>query len=169
MGTQRQAVTVLYHNTALLLDGCRTKKLIHILEGLGVAHHLHGGVGCSQQGDVRTMVRLHVGDHQIVRRAAGQRLHEVCHPCVGGALVYGIQNGGLFVQNDVGIVADAGRHRVLAFKQVEGGIVHSNAQNGLADGLYAHGLALLYDIVCRKTADDFENCSYLEHCHYSIL
>ena len=135
---QRQALAVLHHHTALLGHGIRAEELLHIHKGLGVAHHLHVRVLSGQAGNVGTMVRLHVGDHQIFRHAVAQRFGEVCQPGIRGTVVHRIQNGGLFVQNDIGIVAHAGGHRVLALEQVNGGIVHTHAKDGAADILYAH-------------------------------
>ena len=138
VASQRQALAVLHHHTALLGHGIRAEELLHIHKGLGVAHHLHVRVLSGQAGNVGTMVRLHVGDHQIFRHAVAQRFGEVCQPGIRGTVVHRVQNGDLFIQNDIGVVADAGWHRVLTFKQVDGGIVHPHAQNGIADLLYAH-------------------------------
>ena len=118
VGAQAQALAVLHHHAALLGNGIRPKELIHIQESFGVAHHLHFRVEGGQSGDVGTVVRLHVADHQIIRLASGQCLGQVGKPGLRGTVVHRIQNGGLFVQNDIGIVAHAGGHRVLALEQV---------------------------------------------------
>ena len=148
VGTQAQALAVLHHHAALLGNGIRPKELIHIQESFGVAHHLHFRVEGGQSGDVGTVVRLHVADHQIIRLASGQCLGQVGKPGLRGTVVHRIQNGGLFVQNDIGIVAHAGGHRVLALEQVNGGIVHTHAQNGFADLFHAHSRHPLYPYCC---------------------
>ena len=138
MGAKAQALAVLHHYTALLGNGIGTKELLHIQEGLGVAHHLHLRVECRQLCNVGTVVRLHVGDYQIIRLTVCQSFGQVFQPRLSGAGIHGIQNGGLFVQNDIGIIAHAGGHRVLALEQVDGGIIHTNAQNSFTDLVYAH-------------------------------
>ena len=138
VAAQAQTLAVLDHHAAFLCDGVRTEKLLHILEGLGVAHHLHGRVTCGQLRDVGTVVRLHVGDDEVVGLGAVQGLGQIFQPRVGGAGVYRIQNGGLLIPDDIGIVAHTGGHRVLALEQVDGGIIHTYAQNGLADLFHAH-------------------------------
>ncbi len=146
---QRQVLAVLHHHAALLCDGVRAEELLHILEGLGVAHHLHLRIAGRKAGHIGTMVRLHVVDHQIVRLGACQCFGQVCQPLVGSALIHGIEDGGLLVPDDIGVITDTGGNRVLALKQVDGGIVHAYAKNGIADILHAHihisSLSFLFD------------------------
>ena len=136
--TQREALAVLHDDAALLGDGLRAEELLHILEGLGVAHHLHLGVEGGEAGHIRAVVRLHVVDDEVGGLLPCQRLGDVCHPLVGGTHVHRVEDGGLLVPDDIGVVADAGGHRVLALEQVNGGIVHTHAKDGAADILYAH-------------------------------
>jgi len=152
VGTQAQALAVLDHNAAVLGDGIGPEELLHIQERLGVAHHLHLGVEGGEAGHIRAVVRLHVADHQVIRLASGQCLGQVGKPGLRGTVVHRIQNGGLFVQNDIGIVAHAGGHRVLALEQVNGGIVHTHAQNGFADLFHAHSRHPLYPYCCAGKA-----------------
>ena len=138
VGAKAQALAVLHHHTALLCHSISAKELVHIQKGLGVAHHLHLRVECRQLCNVGTVVRLHVGDYQIIRLTACQSFGQVFQPRLGSAGIHRVQNGGLFVQNDIGIIAHAGGHRILALEQVDGGIIHANAQNGFTDLVYAH-------------------------------
>ena len=151
VGAQRKALAVLHDDAALLGDGLCAEELLHILEGLGVAYHLHFRVEGCQLCHVGTVIRLHVGDHQIGGLAPCQCLGDVCQPLVGSAVVHGVEDGDLLVPDDVRVVADAGGDRVLALKQIDGGIVHAHAQNGAADVLYAHkhiSSLLLVCMVC---------------------
>ena len=136
--TQREALAVLHDDAALLGDGLRAEELLHILEGLGVAHHLHLGVEGGEAGHICAVVRLHVVDDEVGGLLPCQRLGDVCHPLVGGTRVHRVEDGGLLVPDDIGVVADAGGHRVLALEQVNGGVVHTHAKDGAADILYAH-------------------------------
>ena len=140
MGAQRQALAVLHSDAAFFCNGIRAEELIHIQKSLGVANHLHFRVERRQLCDIGTVIRLHVGDDQIIRLAACQCFGQIFQPCIGGAVVHRIQNGGLFVQNDIGVIAHAGRHRVLALEQVDGGIIHTHTQNGFADLFHAHNV-----------------------------
>ena len=151
VGAQRKALAVLHDDAALLGDGLCAEELLHILEGLGVAHHLHLGVEGGETGHIRAVVRLHVVDNEVGGLLPCQCLGDVCQPLVGSAVVHGVEDGGLLVPDDVRVVADAGGDRVLALKQIDGGIVHAHAQNGAADVLYAHkhiSSLLLVCMVC---------------------
>ena len=138
VGAQRQAFAVLDHDPAFLGNGIRTEELLHIQEGLGVAHHLHLRIQLCQMRNVGTVIRLHVGDHQIIRLFACQRLVEVLQPCIGGTAVHGIKDGDLVVKDHIGIVAHTRRNGVLTLEQINGGVVHADAQYGVADLRYAH-------------------------------
>ena len=151
VGAQRKALAVLHDDAALLGDGLRAEELLHILEGLGVAHHLHLGVEGGEAGHIRAVVRLHVVDDEVGGLLPCQCLGDVCQPLVGSAVVHGVEDGDLLVPDDVRVVADAGGDRILALKQIDGGIVHAHAQNGAADVLYAHkhiSSLLLVCMVC---------------------
>ena len=151
VSAQRKALAVLHDDAALLGDGLRAEELLHILEGLGVAHHLHLGVEGGEAGHIRAVVRLHVVDDEVGGLLPCQRLGDIRHPLVGSAGIHGVEDGGLLVPDDVRVVADAGGDRVLALKQIDGGIVHAHAQNGAADVLYAHkhiSSLLLVCMVC---------------------
>ena len=151
VGTKAQALAVLHYHAALRGNGICAKELLHILEGLGVAHHLHLGVEGGEAGHIRAVVRLHVVDDEVGGLLPCQCLGDVCQPLVGSAVVHGVEDGDLLVPDDVRVVADAGGDRVLALKQIDGGIVHAHAQNGAADVLYAHkhiSSLLLVCMVC---------------------
>lgn len=65
VSAQRKALAVLHDDAALLGDGLRAEELLHILKGLGVAHHLHLGVEGGEAGHIRAVVRLHVVDNEV--------------------------------------------------------------------------------------------------------
>ena len=160
MCTERKALAVLHHYTALLGNGISAKELLHIQKGLGVAHHLHLRVECRQLCNVGTVVRLHVGDYQIIRLTACQSFGQVFQPRLGSAGIHRIQNGGLFVQNDIGIIAHAGGHRILALEQVNGGIIHAHTQNGFTDLLHAHSFPSPFYDMPQNAAIISKNISY---------
>ena len=93
--------------------------------------------------------------------AAAQCLGKVFQPRLGSAGVHRVQNGGLFVQNDIGIIADPGGHRILALEQVDGGIVHAHTKDGFADFFHAHTVQTPFGfILCRELANISDNNSY---------
>ena len=143
VAAQIQVFAVLYGHTAVFGNRLRAEELIHILEGLGVAHHFHLRVKGRQLCNVGTVVRLHVGDNKILRLAAVQCLGDVRQPLVGSTVIHGIEDGGLLVQNDIRVIADAGGDRVLALEQINGGIIHTHTENRTADMFHAHGKFLL--------------------------
>ena len=64
-----------------------------------------------EAGHIRAVVRLHVVDDEVGGLLPCQRLGDVRHPLVGGTRVHGVEDGGLLVPDDVGVVADAGGDR----------------------------------------------------------
>ena len=148
MGTKAQALAVLHHYTALLGNGISAKELVHIQKGLGVAHHLHLRVECRQLCNVGTVVRLHVGDYQIIRLTACQSFGQVFQPRLGSAGIHRIQNGGLFVQNDIGIIAHAGGNRSM--------VVSSTPTPKMASLIFFMLIAFrLLFMICRRTQQLF--------------
>ena len=75
---QRQALAVLYHYTALLGHGIRPKNCSIYTKVLALPTTFMSGYLAAGAGNVGTMVRLHVGDHQIFRHAVAQRFGQVC-------------------------------------------------------------------------------------------
>ena len=132
VAAQAEGVAVLDGDAAAGLDGAG-EEVFQIGKGLGVAHHLHGGVLGGQAGHVGRVVRLHMGHHQVIGGLAGQLGLQSLHPRVGGAGVHRVHDGGLFVPDQVAVVADAAGDGVLALKQIEGGIVDADAQDGIRD------------------------------------
>ena len=143
VAAQIQALAVLYGHTAVFGNRLRAEELIHIQERLGVAHHFHLRVKGRQLCNVGTVVRLHVGDNKILRLAAVQCLGDVFQPLVGSTVIHGVEDGGLLIQNDIRVIADASGDRVLALEQINGGIIHTHTENRTADMFHAHGKFLL--------------------------
>ena len=116
------------------------EEVFQIGKGLGVAHHLHVRVTGSQTGHAARMVGLNVGDDQIIGRLAGQFGLEGFHPGVAGAGVGRVHDGGLFVPDQIAVVADPAGNGVLALEQIDLGIVDADAQNGIAHAgfIYIH-------------------------------
>ena len=69
------------------------------------------------------MVGFQVGYDQVVRGLSLQYFFQVGKPLFSGSEVYGVQDGGFFVTDDVGVVGYAVWDQVLAFEQVYGFVV----------------------------------------------
>ena len=118
-----QRVAVLDHEAVFI---GAAEELLHHRKRLGVAHHGDVRVGLDEIVDVGGVIRLHVLHDEVVRLAAVQRRLDIVQPLVGEVLVHGVEHADLFVQHDVGIVAHAVGHDVLALKQIDGMVVHAD-------------------------------------------
>ena len=114
----------------------RAEELAEHREGFGVADKLHFRIPLRKAQDAAGVVRLHVGDHKVVRSAPVQLVCELGEPFVRRAGVHAVHDGDLLIQNEVGVVAHAHRlDRVLVFKEAEGEVVRAHAADGLRQGL----------------------------------
>ena len=86
------------------------------------------------------MVGLHVLDDEIVGLASREGLFEVVEPLVAEAGVDGVHDGGLAVEDGVGIVGHAVGDVVLALEQVDGVVVDADVQDVFGN---VHGVPLL--------------------------
>ena len=77
------------------------------------------------------MIRFQVGDHQIIYLASCQSIHEILFPCLGTSGIHCIHKRDLLIQNQIGIVGNALRHNILTFKQIDGGIIHTDVSNSI--------------------------------------
>ena len=92
-------------------------ELLHEGEGLGVAHQLHLREAEDQRLDVGAVVGLHVVDHQVVQGAAVQGVEHVLHKLAGDGGVRRVDDRGLLVQDQVGVVGDAAGNGEQVLKQ----------------------------------------------------
>ena len=72
------------------------------------------------------MVRFHVLHHEIGGSAAFEGFFQVGKPFLAFAEVNGIHDGNLLVHNQVRVVRDAVRDDVLAFEQVDVGVIYTD-------------------------------------------
>ena len=67
-------------------------------------------------------------DHKIIRLRAAQRRSDVIKPFVGERCVDRVDDGDLFVFDNVGIVRHSGGDSVLTFEQVDPAVVHADVE-----------------------------------------
>ncbi len=130
----RPALADLYQT--LVCRRRRAEELAEHREGFGVADKLHFRIPLRKAQDAAGVIRLHVGDHQVVRSAPIQFVCELGEPFVRRAGVHAVHDGDLLIQNEVGVVAHAHRlDRVLVFKKGQGEVIRPNVADGLRQGL----------------------------------
>ena len=93
---------------------------------LGVADDGGLGVLLRHVGYGRGVVGLHVGDDQVVELAAAQLVGEVFEEVVADRLVDGIEQNGLLVFDEVGVIGHAVGHAVDALKEGKAPVVSAD-------------------------------------------
>ena len=63
------------------------------------------------------MIRLHVVDDHIIQRLSLQSIFQILKKALRDRLIHRVQQGGLFVPDQVGIIRNAPRNGVHVFKQ----------------------------------------------------
>ena len=127
VAAQFEGAAVLGHDAVFHEIGA--EEVVHHGEGLGGGHHGGVGVGLEEAVDVGGVVRLHVLDDEIVRLAASEGALQVVQPLVGEMLVHGVHDGHLFIQDNIGVVAHAVGHLILALEQVHLMVVDAYVQD----------------------------------------
>ena len=94
-------------------------ELAHEEEGLLGGDHLHLGPAQQDLLDGGPVVGLHVVDDQVIQGPLPQQMLHVLQQLAAGRPVHGVEEDGLFVQQQVGVVADAPGDGMDVFKQVE--------------------------------------------------
>ena len=112
-----EGIPLLYHHSAI--GDVVVKELADHGNGLGVGHDLDIGPAAQQVPQGGAVVRLHVIHHHIVQGTARQSEFQILKKPLPHGLVHRVQQDGLFVQHQIGVVADApgnGEH-ILEFGQ----------------------------------------------------
>ena len=133
---------------------------------LGVADDPDVGVAQHQLAHRGAMVRLHVVDHQVIQAARPEQVFEVLKEHLADAPVHGVDQRGLLVQHQIGVVGDAVRDRVDVFKQRQTPVAAAHPVHILCDLFDAmHAMASLCIKVCYKLAHRYVlNCQCKATC-----
>ena len=75
------------------------------------------------------MIRLHVMDYQIIRRAVAHHFLQIVQPCLAKIRVYRIHNGSLLIKNYIRVIGNTIFDFVLTFKKIDLMIIHANIAN----------------------------------------
>ena len=124
MPTEIEDIPLLHDET--LRGDARAEELLHEAERLRGRNDRRLRPGGERLRDVRRMVRLHVVDHEVVRRLAAVRRRHVPHPFVAEARIDGIHHRRLCVLHQIAVVRHATRHHVLSLKQIDVVVVHAH-------------------------------------------
>ena len=131
---QGQGVPLLHlHGAALQVHA---EELPDELEGFGVAHDLYVRPAAAKLLDVGGVVRLHVGDHQVIQRAAVQSGLQVLKKLAAHGGVHCVQQGGLFIHNQVGVVCDTVGQREQVLKKVQAAVAAAHPVNVVRHSLH---------------------------------
>ena len=118
-------------------------ELAEELDGLGGGDEGQRRPLVQRPDDEAGMVRLHMVGDKVVRRAAAQRLLQIRLPVVADGGVGSVQDGGLLVFDQIGIVGHSFRNGVLAFKQIQPEVVDPDIADPGNDVLY-HNKVLVF-------------------------
>ena len=114
MLAHREAVPFLYHMQPSAQ--VQSEKLGQHGLDLGVADDLCLRVAQGNGFDGGGVVRLHMGDEEIIQSPSVQRVGHVFKEGGGHCLVHRVKQDGLFVQHQIGVVGHAVGHAVNALK-----------------------------------------------------
>ena len=113
-----EGIPLLHHHSPV--GDITVKKLADHGDSLGVGHHLGARPAAQQLAQGGAVVRLHVIHHHIVQGPAGQGKLQVLEEPLPHGLVHRVQQDGLLIQHQIGVIADApgnGKH-ILKLRQL---------------------------------------------------
>ena len=119
-------------------------ELADHLEGFGVAHNLQVGIVGQQHLDGGAVVGLHVVDDEVIQGPVSQGSPHVLEELQGNGGIHRVQQGGLLIQNHIGVVGDPPGDGKQVFKQGQAAVAAAHPDNGVADiSRVDHGILLL--------------------------
>ena len=128
-------------NAAVDVEG---EEVLHHLRGLLIADERDLWIAEHDGLDRGGVVRLHVVDNEIVQLAAVQHVRQIFKEDGRDGVVDRVEQDGLFVQNNVGIVAHAARDGIDVFEQRQPPVVAADPVEILGHFFHTvHGKALL--------------------------
>ena len=95
------------------------EEILHHRARLGVADDGDFRVTQDKLADRGGVIRLHVLHDEIVERASGKHVVDILKEQAADGLVDGIDQHGLFVEQQIGVIADAVRERIGVLKQIQ--------------------------------------------------
>ena len=111
------------HSAAVDVEG---EKIPDHRDGLGVADDLDLRVAQHQILQNGAVIRLHVIDDHIIELPAIQNVRNVLEKQIGDGAVHGIEQNGLFIQQQIGVVAHAVRDGVNVLKKGESAVASAD-------------------------------------------
>ena len=89
-------------------------------------------VGMTVQAVIITVEKdIQMLHDQIIYLSAIQGVQKVLFPLLHTAGIYGIHNSNFFIKDNIGIIRNSLRNNILAFKKIDGGVVHTNVLYGI--------------------------------------
>ena len=93
---------------------------------LAVAYELQLRISEQQRLDGVRVVRLHMGDDEVVRPAPAERVGDILKIGLIDGLINGVENGRFFVEHDIGIIAYAVGNAVHALEACKAAVVRAD-------------------------------------------
>ena len=130
-GNERQRVPAELQGVSLPYDHApvfelRPEEVLHHGESFCGGYYHRFRIGLHEIHDVCRMVRFHVLDHQIVRLSSVQSLPKIVQPLMCEIAVHRIHDGGLLIEDEIGVIRHAVGDFVLSLEQVDPVVVHSD-------------------------------------------
>ncbi len=108
----------------VLLGGCgEGEELTEQRVYLRVANDGDIGVTQHELADSRGMVRLHVGDDEVIKASSSESVINVFKEYAADSLVNGVKENGLFIEHDIGVVADTVGNTVDTLKACKSSVI----------------------------------------------
>ncbi len=123
---QRKGIAFLYRES---ITEIQVKIKRQHLKGFGVADHCGGGVFFKESLHTGSVVRLHMGNHQIIRAFAAKSLFQIFQIRILFSSVNRVHYRNFIIENHIRIISDAVRNRKLPFKEVNILIVNTHIKN----------------------------------------
>lgn len=100
-----ERIPLLYHNGAA--GDVAVKELADHGNGLGVGHHLNVRPAAQQLAQSGAVVRLHMVHDHVVQGPSRQGKLQILKEPLSHGLIHRVQQHGLLIQHQIGVVADA--------------------------------------------------------------
>ena len=129
--TGRERIVLLdLHDLTLQVE--LSEELLNHRVGLCAAHNRSLRVTEQHFGKRSAVIRLHVIHYDVVERTAVQHSLDVFEEYPADCVIYGIEQDGLLVHNQVRIVGNAERNRVAVLKLSESTVAGSEIPERIA-------------------------------------
>ena len=141
MGAQGELRSLGSHDPAVGI--LLSVEILHHGEGLGGGDDDSRGIFIHEAGNIGGMIRLHMLDHEVIRKAAGEGFLQAGQPFLAKVLIHRVHDGDFFVQDHVGIIGHAVGDDVLPLKKIEIVIIYTDVNNIICNPVHLNALLFM--------------------------